>query len=166
MQLSHPCTHTRTHAKASTRAHRHGPSQWTSFGTSSSDQLDLFCFLNTYRCSAAKPSSLTSSTICKAAALHAHITISLFPRVGRVNRRAPPACCYTYRRTQAYILLLHTRPCAYMSSPYIYICIHTITITFAHIYIYEHIATRAHTHITLYCYMCTRIYTHNYTYII
>ncbi|KAL6268549.1 hypothetical protein P5V15_001684 [Pogonomyrmex californicus] len=29
--------------------HHHGPSKWTSFGTSSSNQLDLFCFLNTHR---------------------------------------------------------------------------------------------------------------------
>lgn len=32
-----------------------GLGKWTSFGTSSPDQLDLFCFLNTYRCSGAKP---------------------------------------------------------------------------------------------------------------
>lgn len=29
----------------------HGPGKWTSFGASSLDQLGLFCFLNTHRCS-------------------------------------------------------------------------------------------------------------------
>lgn len=115
----------------------------------------------------AEPSSLTSSTIRKAAALHAHIYFSLFPRVGRTTRTFP-ACCYTYRRTPS-IHIIITRV-AHMFFLYIYVYI-LLPITSAHIYmyiyIYEHIVTRAHTYTyTIFLYVYSYIFTQLHIYYI
>lgn len=119
-------------------------------------------------------SSLASSTIRKAAALHVHIYyFSLFFFLLGRSRfwEHLPACCYTYRRTfpkhtYYYYILVHAHIC--FSYIYMYTYYYLL---FSHIYIYEHIATRAltyiHTHtpfITIYVY--SYIFTHNYTYII
>lgn len=115
----------------------HGPGKWTSFGASSLDQLGLFCFLNTHRCSGSilyffyffiffsPPLSLALSYVLhhprKAAVYSSHVFIyhsffffsfSLPPLSSdepRDDHRSLHGLtsCYTHCRTQAYILLLH-----------------------------------------------------------
>lgn len=117
-------------------------------------------------------SSLASSTIRKAAALHIHIYyFSLFFSFGSVALMSAPSRMLLYlppHFPQAYILLLHTRPCTYMFFLYIYVYI-LLSIIFAHIYIWTHCYMRAHIHTHTYTilpYMCIRIYLHTITHIL
>lgn len=143
--------------------HRHGPSQWTSFGTSSSDQLDLFYFLNIYRCSAAEPSSLTSSTIRKAAALHAHITISLF-FMGRARQqpRTSLTLLYLPPHSSIHIIITYSSMRIHVSSLYIYVYILLYYYLRAYIYMNTLPHARTHTH-THYIAICVLVYIHIYT---
>lgn len=163
-----------------------GPGKWTSFGASSLDQLGLFCFLNTHRCSgsilyffyffisAPHPLSLslTSSTIRVRPPYSSHrIYHSIFfffsfslplslpmSRATIIDRFAVSQVVILTAALKHTYYYYITRPCAYMFSLYIYIHVYILLLLLpSRIYIYEHIATRAHTH---YCYMCIRIYTH------
>lgn len=159
---------------------RHGPSKWTSFGASSLDQLGLFCFLNTHRCSGSTlPSLLFFSLLtCLPPSvrppLFAHVftalSLLLSSSVGpeddrgqRGNTRPFPAGSQVVILTAA---LKHTYYYYYITSShahimfslyiYIYTCIHTIYYySFAYIYICTNTLPHARTH--TYCYMCTRI---------
>jgi len=115
-------------------------------------------------------SSLASSTIRKAAALHIHIYyfFLFFFWVGRASERTFPHVVILTAALSPYILLLHTRPCTYMFFLYIYVYI-LLYIIFAHIYIWTHCYMRAHIHTHTYTilpYMCIRIYLHTITHIL
>lgn len=120
----------------------------------------------------AKSSLLTSSTIRKAAALHAHIyyfSLSLLffflptdrSRVGRASVRMllylPPHPKHTYY----YYMLVSMRN---ICSSYIYMYTYYYLLLRAYIYIWTHCHTRAHIHIH-YIAICVLVYIHTITHI-
>lgn len=136
------------------------PSKWTSFGASTLDQLGLFCFLNTHRCSVKYSlfyfffsilrvfhPSVRLFTHTRGFFLLFSLFLSLFwwARCGpQVGPFPDPPSCYTHCRTQAYILLLH-----YSSSR---------AYCFLFIYIYTH-----HTYMYTYCLLLfLRVYIYIY----
>lgn len=153
----HPCT----------CASAHGADEWTSFGISSPDQPDLFCFLNTYRCSKRILLLLRLPPSVRPP-LFTHIYYLSFPTGWTARcKRAPSRVVILTAAPQAYILLLHTRPHMRIYVLLIYICIHTIIYYSAYIYICEHIATRAHTYTyTVSLYVYSYIYTQLHIYYI
>lgn len=118
------------------------------------------------------PSSLTSSTIRKAAALHAYIYyfLSFFPRgLDRAISAFPPTRCYTYRRTappSIHIIITYSSHsyAHYMFFLYIYVYI-LLSIT-SRIYIYMNTLPHARTHThTLYIAICVLVYIYMFIYI-
>lgn len=117
-------------------------------------------------------SSLASSNIRKAAALHVHIYyFSLFfSWVGRASERTFPHVVILTAALSPSIHIIITYSSMHIYVFLIYICIHTIIYYFrTYIYMNTLPHARSHTythihHITIYVY--SYIFTHNYTYII
>lgn len=117
-------------------------------------------------------SSLASSTIRKAAALHIHIYyfFLFFFWVGRASERTFPHVVILTAALSPSIHIIITYSSMHIYVFLIYICIHTIIYYFrTYIYMNTLLHARSHTythihHITIYVY--SYIFTHNYTYII
>jgi len=117
-----------------------------------------------------KPSSLTSSTISKAAALHAYILFLSFfyGSVAPTSASAPATLLYLPPHPKHTYYYYITRPHMRIYVLLIYICIHTIIYySRAYIYIRTHCHTRAHIHTPLYIslYVYPYIYIYIYIYI-